>query len=126
MSRRCPGCHKIYGCCKDAADYIPITYASVADINYTWHPQTFYGKFKQFDLTRTLYIFGGCHKDVTAGTDLFTDEKYDVNDFPYLATCHDPAVHLAMCNWGLRDVLLLSANSRVGTFRVVPCTNLRG
>ena len=42
--------------------------------------KTFYEKFKQFDFsvasTRTLHICGGCHKDITDGTDVFTDEKY--------------------------------------------------
>ena len=52
MSQGCPGCHKeIYGGCKDNTDDIRITYTSVADINCTWHPQTFYGKFKQFDFS---------------------------------------------------------------------------
>ena len=38
------------------------------------------------------------------GTDVFTDEKYDpsiTHNFPYLVTCCNPAVHMAMCNWGL-------------------------
>ena len=42
-------------------------------------PQTFYGKLKQFDFSvaspRTLHIRGGCHKDITDGTDMFTDEN---------------------------------------------------
>ena len=54
---------------------------SVADINYTWHPQTFYGKIKQFDFSvvspQTHHIRGRCHKAITDGTDVFTDEKYD-------------------------------------------------
>ena len=82
MSQGCPGSHKeICACCKDNTDDIRITYRSVADINYTWHPQTFYGKFKQFDFPvaspRTCHIRGGCHKDITDGTDMFTDEKYN-------------------------------------------------
>ena len=82
MSQECPGCHKeIYGWCKDNTDDIRIIYGSVADINNTWHPQTFYGKFKQFDFSvasqRTHHIHGGCHKDIMDGTDVFTDEKYD-------------------------------------------------
>ena len=39
-----------------------------------------YGKFKQFDFSvvcpRTHQIRGGCHKDITDGTDMFTDEIY--------------------------------------------------
>ena len=55
-----------------------MTYGSVADINYTWHPQTIYGKLKHgMTSPRTLHIRGGCHKDITDGTDVFTDEKYD-------------------------------------------------
>ena len=82
MSQRCPGCHKeIYRCCKDNTDDIQITYGSVADIIYTWHRQTVYGKFKQFDFSmaspQTHYIRGGCHKDIMHGMDMFTDEKYD-------------------------------------------------
>ena len=82
MSQGCSGCHKeIYGCCKDNTNDIQITYESVADINYTWHPQTFNGKFKQFVFSvaspRTHHIHGGCHRDITDGTDVFTDEKYD-------------------------------------------------
>ena len=57
------------------------TYESVADINYIWHPQTFYEKFKQSDFSlaspRTLHIRGRCHKDITDGTDVFMDKKYD-------------------------------------------------
>ena len=80
MSQGCPGCHKeIYGCCKDITDDLRITHGSNTDINYTWHPQTFYGKFKQFDFSinglRTQHIRGGCHKDITDGTDMFTDKK---------------------------------------------------
>ena len=49
------------------------------DINYTLDPQTFYRKFKQLDFfvasPRTLHIHGGCHNDITDGTDVFTDEK---------------------------------------------------
>ena len=60
---------------------IRIIYGSVADINYTWHLQTFYEKFKQFDFSvaspRTHHICGRCHKDITDGTDVLTDEKYD-------------------------------------------------
>ena len=60
-------------------DDIQITYGSVADINYTWHPQTFYGKFKQFDFSvkgvRTQHIRDRCHKDITDSTDMFMDEK---------------------------------------------------
>ena len=51
------------------------------DINYTWHPQTFYGKFKQFDLSVkglwTHYIHGGCHKDVRDDKDIYTDKTDD-------------------------------------------------
>ena len=61
---------------------ICMTYGSVADINYTRHPQTFHEKFKQFDFSvaypRTHHIRGGFHKDITDGTDVFTDEKYDL------------------------------------------------
>ena len=68
----------MYGCCKDVRDALRITYGSDTDINYT---QTFYGKFKQFHFSvappRTLHICGRCHKDITNGTDMFTDEKYD-------------------------------------------------
>ena len=60
---------------------VRITYGLVAYINYTWHPQTFYGKFKQFDFSikglLTQNLCGGCHKDITDATDVFTDEKYD-------------------------------------------------
>ena len=80
MSQGCPGCHKeIYGCCKDNTDDIRITYGSVADTNYTWHPQIFYRKFKQFYFSvkglRTQHIHDGCHKDIMNCTDVFTDEK---------------------------------------------------
>ena len=55
--------------------------ASRAGDNYTWHLQTFYEKFKQFDFSvaspRTHHICGRCHKDITDGTDVLTDEKYD-------------------------------------------------
>ena len=68
-------------CCKDNTDDLWITCGLVVDINYTWHPQNFYGKFKQFDFSvvssRTLHIRGGCHKDIKHGMDMFTDEKYD-------------------------------------------------
>ena len=60
-------------------DDIWITYRSVADINYTWHLQTFYLKFKQFDFSvaspRTLHIRGRCHKDITNGMYVFMDDK---------------------------------------------------
>ena len=80
MSQGCPRCHKeIYWCCNDNTDDIDITYRSVVDINYTWHPQTFYGKLKQFDFTvkglRTQQICGTCHKDIMDATDVFMDEK---------------------------------------------------
>ena len=83
MSQGCPGCHKeIYWCCKDARDNLRITYESVVDINYTCHPQTFYGKFKQFDFSvaspRTLPIHGGCHKDITNSAAVYTDAEYDL------------------------------------------------
>ena len=85
-------------------DDLQITYGSDTDINCTWDPQTFYGKFKQFDFSvvspRTLHIRGECHKDITDGTDVFTDEKY-------LVTCCDPGVHPAMCNWGLSNVKVM-------------------
>ena len=82
MSQRCPGYHKqIYGCCKDNTDDLRIRYGSVADINYTLHPQNFYGKFKQFDFSvkglRTQHICDGCHKGIRDAMDVFTDEKYD-------------------------------------------------
>ena len=68
MSQGCRGCHKeTYGCRKDITADIRIPYGSVTDIKYTSDPQTFYGKFKQFAC--------GCHKDITDGTDVFTDEK---------------------------------------------------
>ena len=78
MSQGCHGCHKeTYGCCKHITDGLQITYGSNKDINYTSDPQTFYGKFKQFDFSvtspQTLYIRGRCHKDIM---DVFTDEKY--------------------------------------------------
>ena len=81
MSQGCRGCHKeMYGCCVDVTDNLRIIYVSDTDINYTSGPQTFYGKFKQFDFSvaspQTLHIRGGCHKDITDGTDVFTDEKY--------------------------------------------------
>ena len=67
---------EIYGCCKDNMDDLQITYRLVADINYTWHPQTFYRKFKQFDFlwcphghftsvadaTRTLWMVWTCSR----------------------------------------------------------------
>ena len=57
-----------------------ITYGSVADINYTWHPPTFYGKFKQFVFSVafpwTLHIHCRCHKDITDSTDVFMHGKY--------------------------------------------------
>ena len=58
-----------------------MTYGSVVDINYTWHLETFYGKFKQFDFSvkglRTQHIRDGCHKDIRDTTDVFMYEKYD-------------------------------------------------
>ena len=82
MGQGCPGCHKeIYRCCKDNTDDIRIRYGSVMDINYTWHPQTFYRKFKQFDFSikglRTQHIRDGCHKDIRNAMNVFTDEKYE-------------------------------------------------
>ena len=59
----------MYECCKDVMDALRITYGFNADINYTYDPQTSYGKFKQFDFSvvspRTHHICGGCHKDIT-------------------------------------------------------------
>ena len=52
-----------------------------ADINYTWHQQTFYGKFKQFDFSvkglRIQHIHDRCHKDIRDATDMFMDGKYE-------------------------------------------------
>ena len=81
MSQGCCGYHKeMYECCKDITDDLRITYRSNTDINYTSDPKTFYGKFKQFNFSVvspwTLYIRGGCHKDIMDGTDVFMDEKY--------------------------------------------------
>ena len=65
-----------------AVRIIRMTYRLVADINYTWHPQTFHRKFKQFDFSvaspRTHHIHGRRHKDITDGMDVFMDEKYDL------------------------------------------------
>ena len=82
MSQACLGCHKeIYRCCKDDRD-LQITYGSIADINYTCHTQTFYGKIKQFDFSvaspQILPIRGGCHNYIMNGMDVFMDEKYDL------------------------------------------------
>ena len=71
-----PGCHKvIYGCYKDNTDDIRITYRLVAGINYTWHPQTFYGKFKQFEFFRKRFA-DTTH--ITDATDVLMDENYDL------------------------------------------------
>ena len=44
---------------------IQMIYGSDVDINYTWQPQTVYGKFKQFDFfvkgLQTQHIRGACH-----------------------------------------------------------------
>ena len=83
---------------------------------FLWRPHRHFTSLE--DATRMLQLVRTCS--------WMKNMMYMTHSFPYLATCHDPAVHPAMCNWGLRDVLLLSANSQVGTFPVVPCTNLRG
>ena len=67
---------------------------------------------------RTLHIHGGSHKDITDGTYVCTDEKclpQTTHNFPHLVIGRNPAVHPAMCNWGL-SILALPVSTTLHIF----------